>query len=112
MRWLLVLIAGILEVGWASGLKHANSLMDWLIVTVLIVVSFVLLILSYKKIQVAAAYTVFVGIGTLGTYFVGLFQGEPFSPRQLFFMLILLAGVLIMQLSTKKKTNQTGGEAS
>lgn len=112
MRWLPVLIAGMMEVGWASGLKHASSITDWLIVTVLIIVSFVLLIFSYRKIPVAAAYTVFVGIGTIGTYFVGLYQGEPFSPGQLLFMLMLLAGILIMQLSTKKTTKQTRGESS
>lgn len=49
MYWLLVFIAGFLEVVWASALKYADSLFDWIIIFMLIAVSFILLIRSYKK---------------------------------------------------------------
>lgn len=52
MYWLLVLIAGLLEVVWASALKHADSLMDWIGIFLLIAVSFLMLIRSYKKIPI------------------------------------------------------------
>ncbi len=110
MNWLIVFIAGILEVVWASGLKYADTLLDWVITVFLIAVSFILLIRSYKTIPVAAAYTVFVGIGTVGTYFVGIFLGDPFSIEQIFFLTILVAGVIGMKTSTKKDDEKTGVE--
>lgn len=108
MYWLLVLIAGLLEVVWASALKYADSLFDWIIIFLLIAISFLLLIRSYKKIPMAAAYTVFVGIGTVGTYVTGIFLGEPFSIGQIFFLTLLLSGILGMKLFTKE--NKTRGE--
>ncbi|MBT2573076.1 multidrug efflux SMR transporter [Bacillus sp. ISL-51] len=108
MYWLLVLIAGLLEVVWASALKYADSLFDWIIIFLLIAVSFLLLIRSYKKIPMAAAYTVFVGIGTVGTYVTGVFLGESFSIGQIFFLTLLLSGILGMKLFTKE--NKTRGE--
>lgn len=108
MKWLLVVIAGILEVLWASGLKYANTLLEWIITFILILVSFILLIYSYKKIPVAAAYTVFVGIGTAGTYLMGGYLGEPFSITQIIFLLILLTGIVGMKTFTNE--NESRGE--
>ncbi|MEW4212133.1 SMR family transporter [Priestia megaterium] len=100
MKWLLVVIAGILEVLWASGFKYASTLFEWMITFILILVSFILLIYSYKKIPVAAAYTVFVGIGTAGTYLMGIYLGDPFSIAQITFLLILLTGIVGMKTFT------------
>ncbi|WP_152187241.1 DMT family transporter [Bacillus velezensis] len=108
MYWLLVLIAGLLEVVWASALKHADSLFDWIGIFLLIAVSFLMLIRSYKKIQMAAAYTVFVGIGTVGTYVTGVILGESFSIGQIFFLALLLSGILGMKVFTKE--TETRGE--
>ncbi|WP_257350294.1 DMT family transporter [Pseudalkalibacillus decolorationis] len=110
MSWLLIFVAGILEVVWASGLKYADTVLDWVITVILIAVSFILLIRSYKTIPIAAAYTVFVGIGTVGTYFVGVFLGEPFSIGQIFFLMILLTGIIGMKIFTKKENKKTRGE--
>ncbi|MGE8207800.1 DMT family transporter [Heyndrickxia sp. NPDC080065] len=100
MAWVLLLIAGVFEVVWATMIKHADSITDWLITLFFIGVSFLLLIRSYKTIPVAAAYTVFVGIGTGATYFVGILMGEPFSIIQLLFLAILLAGIVGMKVFT------------
>jgi paired small multidrug resistance pump len=110
MNWLLVFIAGVLEIIWASGLKHAETFLDWFMTIILIVVSFILLIRSYKTIPIAAAYTVFVGIGTVGTYIVGIYLGESFSSAQIFFLLILLAGIIGMKTFTKNENEKTRGD--
>lgn len=110
MNWLLVFVAGILEVVWASYLKYADSVLDWVITISLIVISFILLIRSYKMIPVAAAYTVFVGIGTVGTYLVGVLLGEPFSTGQILFLMILVAGIIGMKTFTKKDNGKIRGE--
>lgn len=111
MKWLPILIAGILEVVWASSLKHAETAWEWILTILLIAVSFGLLIYSYRKIPVAAAYTVFVGIGAVGTYLTGIILGEPFSVRQIFFVLILIAGVIGMKTFTKVNSKETRGES-
>ena len=108
MKWSLVVIAGILEILWASGLKYANTLLEWIITFILILVSFILLIHSYKKIPIAVAYTVFVGIGTAGTYLMGVYLGEPFSITQIIFLFILLTGIVGMKTFTTK--NESRGE--
>nr|WGD65354.1 SMR family transporter [Bacillus subtilis] len=111
MNWVLVFIAGLLEVVWYSSLKHADSLLDWIIIFILIAVSFILLIRSYQKNpDGTAAYTVFVGIGTVGTYLTGIVLGESFSAAQMFFLALLLAGILGMKLFTKESKSQPGGE--
>ncbi|MEC1651840.1 SMR family transporter [Bacillus vallismortis] len=111
MNWVLVLIAGLLEVVWASSLKHADSLLDWIMILILIAISFMLLIRSYRKIPMAAAYTVFFGIGTVGTYITGVVLGESFSAAQMFFLALLLAGILGMKLFTKESKTQSGGDS-
>ncbi|CEH28883.1 hypothetical protein AM501_27160 [Aneurinibacillus migulanus] len=110
MNWLLIGIAALLEIVWASSLKYADSLLDWFLVITLIAVSFLLLIRAYKTIPVAVAYAVFVGLGTVGTYLVGIFLGEPFSIYQIAFLLMILSGIAGMKLTTgtKKKNLQRG----
>lgn len=103
MSWLLVLVASALEIVWASGLKFASTTWEWIGIFVLITVSYVMLIQAYKRLPVAIAYTVFVGIGTIGTYVLGVILGEPYSLLQIFFLLILLTGIIGMKLSTKDK---------
>ncbi|MGZ9586977.1 DMT family transporter [Paenibacillus marinisediminis] len=103
MAWILVLIAAALEIVWASGLKYASTPMEWVGIFALITISYVLLIQTYKKLPVAIAYTVFVGIGTIGTYIIGISLGEPYSLPQIAFLIILLVGIIGMKLSTKDK---------
>jgi len=110
LNWVLVFIAGLLEIVWASSLKHADSLLDWVVIFILIAISFMLLIRSYQKIPMAAAYTVFVGIGTVGTYMTGIMLGESFSAAQMFFLALLLAGILGMKLFTKESKSNPEGE--
>lgn len=103
MAWLLLLISAALEIVWASGLKYASNGFQWFGVFALITISYILLIQSYKKLPIAIAYTVFVGIGTVGTYIVGVVLGEPYNIPQIAFLLILLTGIVGMKLSTKDK---------
>lgn len=102
MTWILLLFAGALEVIWASYLKYADSYLEFGLITILIITSFVLLTVTFRNISVAVAYTVFVGIGTIGVYLVGIITGEPFTMEQLFFFLILVIGVIGMKFTTKE----------
>ncbi|MEK3889719.1 DMT family transporter [Bacillus sp. FSL K6-3431] len=103
MGWLLLIIAGFGEIVWASFLKYADSITDWAIIAAMVAGSFILLIRSYKTIPIAVAYTVFVGIGTIGTYFVGIYLGEPYNMKQIIFLFILMTGILGLKLTTEEK---------
>lgn len=110
MGWILVLIAGVLEIVWASSLKVVSTPLQWIGLIAIIAISFFLLILSYKRIPVAIAYSVFVGIGTVGTYFVSLFMGQEFSIIQGLAVLGLIAGIIGLKWSTKDE-EQEGSHA-
>ena len=100
-HWMLVLLAGVIEILWAIGLKYASSWLTWLAVAALIYVSFVVLLKALEKVPVATAYAVFTGIGTAGTVIVEMAVfGEPFSWNKIFFIGMLLAGVIGLKLVT------------
>jgi paired small multidrug resistance pump len=102
-NWILIILAGIIEVLWAIGLKYSNSLTDWIAVGALICLSFFLLSQAIKKIPVATVYAVFTGIGTAGTVLVGMaYFNEAFSWSKIFFLIILLTGILGLKLVTSE----------
>ncbi|WP_274307123.1 DMT family transporter [Solibacillus daqui] len=104
--WLLVLLAGLIEIGWAMGLKYAHTIPFWIGVIALIVLSFYILIIATNKLPVSTVYAVFTGIGTAGTVIVEtLLFNEPFSMTKISFILLLLVGVIgLKMLSSEKET--------
>ena len=101
LQWGKVLIAALFEVAWVVGLKHADSVGDWLITVVAIAVSFTLLIDAGNKLPVGSVYAVFVGLGTAGTVLSEiLFFGEPINTAKLVLVGILLLGVIGLKLVT------------
>lgn len=89
---------------WASMLKYADSVGMWLLVFALVIGSFLLLIQAYKVIPVGIAYSVFVGLGTVGTYVISVaFLGEVISKTQILFLGILLTGIIGLKFATKEE---------
>lgn len=110
-NWLMVLLAGIVEVFWVMGLKHADSGLTWLGTAVAIYISFELLIRSTAKLPVGTVYAVFTGIGTAGTVLAEmLFFGEPFRLAKILLIILLLAGVIGLKAITKE-SGRGGAEA-
>ncbi|MBM7646272.1 paired small multidrug resistance pump [Scopulibacillus daqui] len=109
MSWLLIILAGLLEIVWATGLKYADSLLTWTGVVIIIIISFVMMIRAFKEIPVTIGYTVFVGIGAIGTFIVGVFLGEPVSFGQIIFLALLLIGVIGMKATSDKNESETEG---
>jgi quaternary ammonium compound-resistance protein SugE len=89
MAWLILLIAGLLEVVWAVGLKYSEGLTRFWPSTLTIftlLLSFWLLGLAMRSLPVGTAYGVWVGIGAVGTVVFGiLFLSEPAGSARLFF---------------------------
>ncbi|MCH7322049.1 multidrug efflux SMR transporter [Solibacillus sp. MA9] len=104
--WLLVFLAGLIEIGWAMGLKYAHTIPLWIGVIALIVLSFYILIIATNKLPVSTVYAVFTGIGTAGTVIVEtLLFNEPFSMTKISFIVLLLVGVIgLKMLSSEKET--------
>jgi len=103
MAWLLLVIAGLLEVVWAVGLKYSDGLTKfWPSVGTIItlILSFWLLAVAMKSLPIGTAYGVWVGIGAVGTVIVGIvFLAEPANLLRLTSVAFILLGIIGLKLS-------------
>lgn len=102
MAWVYLFIAGLLEIGWAIGLKYTAGFSRlWPSVATIscMIVSFVFLGQALKTIPIGTGYAVWTGIGTIGTAILGiaLFQEPRDAPRVLCILLIL-AGIIGLKI--------------
>jgi quaternary ammonium compound-resistance protein SugE len=104
MAWVILFIAGLSEVAWAAGLKYTEGFskpIPSMITLICLVVSFVLLGLSLKTLPLGLAYSVWVGIGVVGTALVGLiFLSEPFSWIKTVSLGLIVLGIIGMKLAS------------
>jgi quaternary ammonium compound-resistance protein SugE len=98
MAWVFLFIAGLLEIGWAIGLKYTEGFTRlWPSVATVgaMAVSFLLLAQAMKTIPLSTAYAIWTGIGAVGTVVVGmLFLGEPREVARLVCILMIVSGVI------------------
>jgi quaternary ammonium compound-resistance protein SugE len=103
MAWLLVIVAGLLETGFAVCLKHSHGfsrLGPTVLFAVFALASFGLLTLALKHLEVGPAYAAWTGIGAAGTVLVGMiWLGEAISVIKLVSIALVLAGVVGLQLT-------------
>ncbi|MEI4471483.1 quaternary ammonium compound efflux SMR transporter SugE [Frigidibacter sp. MR17.24] len=101
--WLLVLLAGVLEVAWAIGLKASDGftrLMPSVLTLVAAAASFVLLAQAMKSLPVGTAYAVWTGIGALGAAMLGIMIfGEAATPLRLAGIGLIVAGIIALKLA-------------
>lgn len=103
LHWGCVFIATIFEVLWVIGLKHSQSSVAWGATLLAIAMTFILLSIANQKLPIGTTYTVFTGIGTVGTVVCGmLFFGESFSLIKSVFIMTLFIGVLGLKFVTKE----------
>ena len=84
MSWVILVVAGLLEIGWAIGLKYTEGfsrLWPTLFTIAALVASFTLLGVALRTLPVGTAYAVWVGIGAIGTAVFGMFVFEK-QPHQ------------------------------
>ncbi len=104
-NWLYIFIAVVFEIIWVTGLKHAYDALTWTITIIAAVGCTIFLIKGTKRLPVGSAYAVFAGLGAGGTVFVEMFFFyEPVSAAKIFFIALLLVGVIGLQLVTEEKT--------
>jgi quaternary ammonium compound-resistance protein SugE len=105
MAWVLLVIAGLLEAGWAIGLKYTEGFTRPLpsILTIIgIIVSMYLLALSARTLPIGTAYAVWVGIGTFGTIVMGMaYLSEPANAGRIFFLILLMVAIIGLKLTAQ-----------
>ncbi len=104
MNWMLLVLAGLLEVGWAVGLKYTEGfsrLWPSVFTALAMVASFWLLSLALRSLPLGTAYGVWVGIGAVGTALAGmLLFHEPATPLKLASLVLVVAGIAGLKLAT------------
>lgn len=104
MNWIILILAGIFEIGWAVGLKYtAGFTRLWPTVgTVLaMVMSLGLLGIAMKSLPVGTAYAIWVGVGAIGTATLGMvLLGEPANAGRLLSLALILAGLVGLKMAT------------
>lgn len=103
MHWIILIIAGLLEVGWAVGLKYTEGFSRlWPSVgTVAAMVGSVLLLgIAMRSLPLGTAYAIWTGIGAIGTALFGIFVlGESAATLRLVSLALIFAGIVGLKLS-------------
>lgn len=104
MAWVVLFIAGLLEVGWAVGLKYTEGftrLWPSVATGVALVASMILLATAVRTLPLGTGYAVWTGIGTVGTAVLGivLFR-EPATVWRLMCIGLIVAGIIGLKLAT------------
>lgn len=104
MSWLILVVAGLLEVVWAVGLKYTHGfsrLVPSIITAVAMIASVALLSWAMKSLPVGTAYAVWTGIGAVGAAITGiLLLGESASVARIASLALIVAGIIGLKLST------------
>jgi len=103
MAWVLLFVAGLLEIGWAVGLKYTDGftrLWPTLGTAASLIASMALLGVALRTLPLGTAYAVWTGIGTVGTAVLGivLFR-EPATAMRLVCIALIVAGILGLRLA-------------
>ncbi|MGI8308145.1 DMT family transporter [Saccharopolyspora hattusasensis] len=97
MAWVILVVAGLLEIVWSLALKHAEGLTRvWPAVLGIAVamISLGMLSVALKELPVGSAYAIWVGIGTVGVAAVGMvFLSEPMTVSRLAFLGLIVVGI-------------------
>ncbi|MGY0486297.1 quaternary ammonium compound efflux SMR transporter SugE [Streptomyces sp. WG-D5] len=104
MAWILIVIAGLLEVAWSIGMKYTEGftrLWPSVFTGAGIVASMVLLSYAAKSLPIGTAYGVWVGIGAAGAAIVGMVAlGEPASAARIGFIALLLVAIVGLKMTS------------
>lgn len=105
MDWLWLFLAGLMEIGWAMGLKYTEGftrLWPSLLTVLTMIVSFFFLSLALKNIPMGTAYAVWTGIGAVGVAVMGmLFLGESRDLLRILCILLVVAGIVGLKVVSK-----------
>lgn len=112
MAWMMLVIAGVFEVGWAVGLKYTHGFTrPWPTIATIacIVVSMGLLGLAARSLPIGTAYAVWTGIGAVGTALIGMaVLGEPVTAPRIACLALIVAGIVGLKVVTPEPVSRAG----
>jgi quaternary ammonium compound-resistance protein SugE len=104
MAWILLIVAGALEVVWAFCMKQSQGFtrpIPSVITVATMIASFALLSVSMRTLPLGTAYTIWTGIGALGAFLVGiLLLGESANPVRVGAVVLIVVGLIAMKVSS------------
>lgn len=104
MAWVVLIFAGIFEIVWAYTMKMSEGftkLTPSIITIFFMILSFGLLAYAMKSLPLGTAYTIWTGIGAIGSFLVGIFiLGEPTSAMRMLAAVLIISGLVLMKLSS------------
>ncbi|MCO5129047.1 MAG: quaternary ammonium compound efflux SMR transporter SugE [Xanthobacteraceae bacterium] len=104
MAWYILFVAGLMEIGWAVGLKYTEGfsrLVPSVLTLAAMALSVALLGLALKTLPVGTAYAVWTGIGAVGTALLGIVLfGDPATAARLGSIGLIVAGIIGLKLVT------------
>ena len=104
MAWIVLIIAGLLEVVWAFAMKQSEGfsrLVPSVITISTMIVSFGLLSWSMRTLPLGTAYTIWTGIGAVGAFLVGMiFLQEPVSLLRIVAAVLIVSGLVLMKMTS------------
>ncbi|MBN9598655.1 MAG: quaternary ammonium compound efflux SMR transporter SugE [Afipia sp.] len=104
MAWVILFVAGLMEVGWAIGLKYTEGftrLVPSVLTLTAMTISVVLLAIALKTLPVGTGYAVWTGIGAVGTAILGIVLfGDPATLARLACIGLIVAGIVGLKLAT------------
>ncbi len=99
--WVLLILAGLAEIGWATGMKYTDGFtrpLPTAITLAMMAISVVLLAQAIKVLPLGTAYAVWTGIGALGVAALGIAMfGEAASPLRLAGIGLIVAGIVVLK---------------
>ena len=103
IAWIVLVTAGLLDVGWAVSMKYAEGYtrLGWSIVSLLLLAAFVYMLgRALQVLEIGVAYTVWTGIGAVGTLTMGvLLFGEALNPMKIAGIVLVLIGIAALKFA-------------
>ena len=104
MAWITLLLAGLFEIVWAYSMKPSDGFtkVTPTVVTIgFMILSFGLLSYAMRTLPLGTAYTIWTGIGAIGSFLVGIFiLGEPATAMRMLAAVLIISGLVLMKLSS------------
>lgn len=104
MSWIILILAGLFEIGWAIGLKYTEGFTRFwpsVLTVVSVGISMFLLGIAVKSLPIGTAYPVWVGVGTVGAVILGIFLfNEPVNAPRMISVGLIIAGVIGLKATT------------
>lgn len=104
MSWIVLIFAGIFEIVWAYSMKLSEGFTrigPSIITLIFMILSFALLAYAMRTLPLGTAYTIWTGIGAIGSFLVGIFiLGEPATAMRMLAAILIISGLVLMKLSS------------